>query len=635
MQLFPERLELVPSGKVRCYITGRLRKDTPEEQVRQELARQLVEEYDYPKADIDVEYSIEIGSSKKRVDIVIFDHGKRHEQVNINIIVETKAERIKPTDQDNGIGQLQSYLAACPNASWGVWRGSETQTYRKTVEAGRIRFVQEPVLPFYGSNEPTRIKFSALTPAQGLKKPFRRIHNYIYANEGMQKDAAFHELLKLIFCKVQDEEESYGEMLFDIDGEERQSGMGQQRLRERVEELFAKVKRRYRYIFETHETIKLSDRVLSYIVSELRTYSFLQTRTDVKGEAYQELVRDNLRGDRGEFFTPDNVCEMAARIAYSLFNKDRWGEISVLDPTCGTGGFLRAALNVLRQEEYEKQRGRGVTDPQMIERNVRDYVRTVCRDSLFGIDINPTLVRAAQMNLVMHGDGSTNVHRENSLLPFSNWGEDIQKQVQPESMDIILTNPPFGSGEGLMIDDRFILSQFTLPEATRQARMVPEQLFIERCYQLLRPEGILAIVLPDSILSNPGLLALRRWMLEHFKVLASIDLPLETFIAFSGTGTQTSVLILQKKTEQERDLERKMGKQLSYNVFMAIPKTMGYDRRGNDLWRRTPEGEEIEEIIPELLMDGQTREVSVRQRDDQVAQVSQAFEVWWKKQPKH
>jgi type I restriction enzyme M protein len=621
------QIVLVPAGKIECFVTGRLRKDTPEEQVRQEFAQQLVEEYKYPRTTLEIEYGIYIGSSYKRVDIVIFEPNKLRTQENISIIVETKREKVKPTDPDNGVEQLKSYMSACPNALWGIWRGSETKVFRKTVEGGRIRFIEEPVLPPFGQGEPVRVKFKDLMPAQGLKKPFRRIHNYIYANEGLQKDAAFHELLKLIFTKVLDEEQTYGEMNFDIDADERLSATGQQRLRKRLEQVFNQVKTRYSYIFESDEQIKLSDRVLSYIVSELRLYSLLKTRTDIKGEAYQELVRDNLRGDRGEFFTPDNVCEMAARMVYSMFPREQWSQLSVLDPSCGTGGFLRAALNVLREEQYRRQRERGENEA-LIDKSVREIVRDICQHSLFGIDINPMLVRAAQMNLVMHGDGSTNIYRENSLLPFEVWGEDIRDNLPIGQVDIILTNPPFGSGEGLTIDDRFILSKYTLPSATNQSKIAPEQLFIERCYQLLRPGGYVAMVLPDSILSNPGLLSLRKWILKHYKVIASVDLPLETFVAFSGTGTQTSVLLLQKKTQKEHEMEELTGKMLGYNTFMAIPKTMGYDRRGNDLWRRTPEGEEIEEVSVEDLGNGKQRVNKTKIRNDEVAQVFEAFIQW-------
>lgn len=632
----------IPAGKIRCYITGKLRKDTPEENVRQRITRSLVEEYRYPKEDFELEFRITVGGSKKRVDIAIFLHGKPHTQENIFLIAETKREDVKPTDRDNGVDQLKSYLAACPNAKWGLWVGSELHAYEVVVEEGQRQSLEVADIPPYGKTHPPRITFNQLIPAEGLRDVFKRCHNYIYANQGLPKDQAFHELLKLIFCKVHDEQTTSGEMRFDVTTEERRSEMGQRRLRKRIDELFSEVKERYPYIFEAHDRIKLDNRVLAYIVSELRRYSLLQTATDVKGEAYQEIVRANLRGARGEFFTPPNVCQMAVEIVLATYPRRQWLSLKVLDPACGTGGFLRAMMNAWRDHIFKQEKNKWKLDHLALEKTAA-RLKEHCDHYLFGIDINPDLVRAAQMNLVMHGDGSTNVVQANSLLPPGEWPKEVKAKIQLESFDIVLTNPPFGTGPGLAIDDPHILDQFELTRFEADSprnSMPPEQLFIERCYQFLKPGGILAIVLPDSILSNPGLAFIRRWILKRCRLIASTDLPVETFLAFGGTGTQTSVLVLQKKTEEEMRLEEAAGRPQDYEVFMALCETMGYDRRGNDLWLRTPEGEIIEQEVtvpvihytPEGLTVYEPKRELRRVRDDDVSQVARLFRQWWEKQ---
>jgi type I restriction enzyme M protein len=216
----------IPAGKIRCFITGELRSDTPEENVRQRIARSLVEEYSYPKGDIGLEFRINIGRAKKRVDIAVFAHGEQHTQENVIIIAETKRDEIKPTDRDNGVEQLKSYLAACPNAKWGLWIGSELQAYEMVVETGERRAIEVADIPPCGKTQPPRITFDQLIPAEGLRDVFKRCHNYIYANQGLPKEQAFHELLKLIFCKVNDEQTTEGEMLFDVASDERRSEMG-------------------------------------------------------------------------------------------------------------------------------------------------------------------------------------------------------------------------------------------------------------------------------------------------------------------------------------------------------------------------------------------------------------------------
>jgi len=477
-----------------------------------------------------------------------------------------------------------------------------------------------------GRDPPRRLTFEDLTPAEGLKRELRRIHNYIYANQGLPKEQAFHELLKLVFCKVYEERTKRADdpLDFDITPEERFSKEGKQALRKRLERLFEEVKAQYAYIFDKDDHLKLNDDVLAYAVTELRQYSFLRTSTDVKGAAYQEVVRDNLRGDRGEFFTPDNVCRMAVRMGVEALvrhsqGSKNWTNIRVLDPAVGAGGFLRAFMNELREHLRHLHRGKSWTE-EGLEEAVMNQLREVCNQKVFGLDINPLLVRAAQMNLVMHGDGSTNVfHIEGgSLIPFSAMPKKVQEELPPGSVDLIVTNPPFGSGPGLRVDNPEVLEQYELTrygimEGKSRGAMPPEQLFLERAYQWLAPGGVLAIVLPDSILSNPGLKFIREWLLEKFVVVASVDLPVETFVAFGGTGTQTSVLVLRKKTEDEIERERLLGKPSEYEVFMAVPRTMGYDRRGNDLWKRDSESH--------LL---------VGQRDDEVSEVAEVFTAWLK-----
>jgi type I restriction enzyme M protein len=634
----PLRTEFIPPGKIRCYITGELRGETPEENVRQRIARSLVEEYGYPKEDIELEFRVRVGVSRKRVDIAVFTHGQSHTQENVFLIAETKREEIKPTDRENGVDQLKSYLAACFNAKWGLWVGSELQACEVTVEEGQRRPVEVADIPPYGKTQAPRITFDQLIPAEGLRDVLKRCHNYIYANQGLPKDQAFHELLKLIFCKVHDERTSAGDMRFDVSNEERRSTLGQRQLRQRVAQLFDEVKDKYAYIFQGDDQIRLDDRVLAYIIGELRRYSLLQTTTDVKGEAYQEVVRANLRGARGEFFTPPNVCQMAVQVVFHTYTKDRWLSLKVLDPACGTGGFLRATMNLWRDHIYEQEMRKWKRwDKASDEAAAR--LKDLCDRNLFGIDINPDLVRAAQMNLVMHGDGSSNVFQGNSLLPPGEWRGNLQERVRLGDFDVVFTNPPFGAGPGLAVDDPHILDQLELArfEATNpRGAIPPEQLFIERCWQFVKPGGRVAIVLPDSILSNPGLVFIRRWILKRCRVIASVDLPVETFLAFGGTGTQTSVLVLQKKSHDEMRLEEATGRLQDYDVFMALCKTMGYDRRGNDLWLRTPEGEIIERETVNPVITRTSEGVTIyeakrelrRVRDDEVIQVAAVFEGW-------
>ena len=219
----------MPVGKIRCYITGKLRKDTPEENVRQRWARSLVEEYRYKHEDIGVEFQIRMGRARKKADLVVFHEGQPHKQEHVFIIVEAKRKDVKPKDKKEGIEQLKSYMHASP-CRYGLWVGSERlgfeQFFDGTLQEGLAdipsRGALQPVVPIYRD----------LVPALDLKAIFHRCHNYIYANQGLQKAEAFHEMLKLIFCKVHDETESTGELQFYIQNDERRSEAGQRRVRD-------------------------------------------------------------------------------------------------------------------------------------------------------------------------------------------------------------------------------------------------------------------------------------------------------------------------------------------------------------------------------------------------------------------
>ena len=424
-------------------------------------------------------------------------------------------------------------------------------------------------------------------------------------------------MLKLIFCKVYDETESSGELRFYIRTSERRSEAGQRRvLGDRIAPLFESVKERYPYIFKQNEEIGLNKRVLAYIVSELQRISLLRTQTDVKGTAYEELVGDNLRGDRGEYFTPRNVCDMAVQMAVSLFPPSRLGSLRVLDTCCGTGGFLVSYVNYMRKILTVQESNKGGAD-EVIRQRVSARIKELCGKNVFGTDINPFLVRTCQMNLVMHGDGSANIFPADSILSPSEWDDEgAARNIGYGKFDVVITNPPFGGRA--IIDDPHVLSRYDLSTYDSQnprSFLPAEQLFVEAAMKFLKPGGRLAIVLPDSILNNPGLQFIRSWLLRRARIIGSIDLPKETF-AHSGGVPNPSVLVLQKLTATEIKLAEAGA--FDYEIFMAIPKTAGIDKRGNAVYQRTAEGFDIEDENCQPILD------------DEIALVAPTFSRWAK-----
>jgi type I restriction enzyme M protein len=658
----PAVITTVPDGKVVDFIDQKFRSDTPEEYVRQNIERRLVLELAFKPEQIAIEFSLKLGSSRKRADIVIFHDGESHTQENAWIIIECKQDTVEPTSRKEGVEQLQSYMSACPNAEWGMWTNGKAKfVYRKVIVGNKFEWEEPNDIPSANGNiaevdRPTRDTLINATD-DNLLFSFKICHNHIYVTDGMQKQPAFFELLKVIFCKIEDERNFPEPLEFFATAREKGTNDGRLTVKNRINRIFQRVRAKYPAIFDTHDEIKLHPRSLAYVVGELQRYSFLDTHIDVKGKAYEELVGANLRGDRGEFFTPRNVQRMAV-----LMLDLKRGE-KFLDPACGTGGFLVIAMN--QMIESIRARASESGKPTEAQRQaLNDRIREIARECFFGIDINPDLVKATKMNMVMNNDGSGNILRQDSLLHPHQWDTAFKKDfaeavgVDPQSLrgpndlglfDVIATNPPFGSK--LPIRDRETLSQYKLGHIWEQTETgwrvtnevvtsaPPEILFIERCYQFLKPGGRMAIVLPDAILGAPGLMYLRYWLLQYCKLIASIDLHPDTFQP--RNGTQTSVLLLQRKTEEELHREAIQGSWLDHAIFMAQVHAIGHDKRGNTVYQRNVDGEEIllpaEEyratILDRTASGAPTVRPQPRQRviDDDTPLIAAEF-LDWKKQ---
>lgn len=664
-----KKVIVVPDGKICDYVDGKFRKDTPEEYVRQTIEKRLVNEHKYLTQQIEIEYTLKLGSNKPRADIVIFDKDcTEHTQEHVKIIIECKKESVDAKNSKEGVEQLKSYMSVCTNCIWGMWtNGKQKEVLKKYVTAeGTIEFMDYNDIPSADGNldDVNRPKRNTLKNAydDNLLFVFKTCHNHIHVNDGLQKQPAFFELLKVIFCKIEDERNIPNPLEFYATSEERSNPDGQLTVKKRISKIFEKVKKKHGKIFEANEEIKLQPRSLAYIVSELQKYSLLNTNIDIKGKAYEEIVGANLRGDRGEFFTPRNVMKMVVEMINPKLDE------KVLDSSCGTGGFLVTAMtHVIKQIEIEFEQQLGIAhadwDSDTI-RNFNDRISEMAKNNFFGFDINPDLVKATKMNMVMNNDGSGNILQTNSLLPPHEWSDEFRKKLAEALgvkttdirnystlgfFDVIVTNPPFGSK--IPIKDKAILEQYELAHIWEnndgnwqmtqrfQTSVPPEILFIERCTQLLVPGGRMGIVLPDAILGSPGLGYIREWLIKNTKIIASIDLHVDTFQP--RNGTQTSVLFLQKKTDDEKRIEQETGQMRDYNIFMSMVEHIGHDKRGNPIFKRDKEGNEI--LVPDvnnvLVLDstssGDTT-VSMQQKkrceDDQTPEVPVIFERWKKQE---
>jgi type I restriction enzyme M protein len=392
--------------------------------------------------------------------------------------------------------------------------------------------------------------------------------------------------------------------------------------------------------FRERDEIELKDAPLAWVASELARYRFLDAEVDVKGMAYEAIVASTMKKERGQFFTPLNVVQAMVEILAPQPDE------RVLDPACGSGRFLVACLDRYRAQAALEQRPANEIEARKLRNSqkILEAAAAYARDHLFGIDVDPELVRAARMYMLLNNDGHGNLVEANSLEATTSTAAQLFESAPGLGLggfDIVLTNPPFGSD--IPIDDPRVLAGFDLAhrfvsagdgrwmvrQGELRRKMPPEILFIERCLQWLKPGGRMGIVVPDGILGNPDNEPIRAWILEHARVLASIDLPVEAFLP--QVGVQASLLFLQKRPEGEVSA----GGEADYPIFMAIAEQVGHDRRDAPVYRRDPDGFEVYQDEPlelEVLRDGELRierrTVRRRQLADDLPIIARVYQQW-------
>lgn len=446
-----------------------------------------------------------------------------------------------------------------------------------------------------------------------LKQVFQEIRDYLAGNaRGMTRDETLvPEMMKLLFCKVYDElhvsRKQTPPMLVVQPGETNVD------LKNRLNNFFAKeVKQHYGDIFQTGETIRLDPESLSYVIQRLEPYSLLNANRDAVGDAFEAFFGPSLRGSEGQFFTPKNVVKMMIEII-----NPHAGEI-ILDPACGSGGFLIEALS------------------HIASGNTTSKTRTSARiasKSIYGIDKDEFLTKITKAYMSIMGDGKSNIFCEDSLEKPRNWSKATQQKVPLEKFDIVITNPPFGakipiSGEKLRQYDLGFSWEKTATGWEKTDKLLdkqpPQILFIERCLQFLTRGGRLGIVLPEGIFGNPS----ERYIWEHLfsntKLLAIISVPQETFQP--STHTKTSILVLEKGVPTK-----------DYSVFMAIASKVGHDKNGKPLFKAsTSSGAKTKVLDDELPIIAknylaQRRKNSLRQQYSQLGFWIQFSEIKEKK----
>ncbi|MFX0093866.1 MAG: restriction endonuclease subunit M [Candidatus Hodarchaeota archaeon] len=568
------------TGYIKDFISGKMVKATPEQiEAIQPFSRKLVEEYGYDKKQIQTipQYRVpkrpsEADKKQKTypVDIAVFTSENKTDE-NLFMLVECKRKTRK-----DGEKQLKIYLELS-HAQIGIWYNGKAHLYLHKVfdKNGRMFFKQIFSIPKKGQRleDVGKHKRKHLIVPKNLKIIFKDIRNYLAGMAvGITRDEVFaQEITYLLFCKI------YDEINTELENEVKfRAGIGEdeKEVKKRIVNLFEdEVKKEYDDVLEKTDKLTLDKHCTSYVVGELQNYCITEATRDAIGDAFEVFIGPALKGSQGQFFTPRNVVRMAVNILDPRTNE------SFIDPACGSGGFLVVTLEYVWRKLEEEAKKKGWSDVTL----EREKMKLADRN-LRAIDKDNFLSKVAKAYMTIVGNGRE-TFCENSLLPPKEWGRKTQDKINLNSFDIMLTNPPFGSKIKVAGSD--ILSQYELGhkwkrnkksnkwEKTNKLRedVAPQVLFIERCLQLLKPGGRMGIVLPDGILGNDTDGYIRTFILKQAKILAIVDMPVETFMP--SVSTKTSMLFLQKKKAHEHIED--------YPIFIAVAEKCGHDRRGKEI----------------------------------------------------
>ncbi len=380
------------------------------------------------------------------------------------------------------------------------------------------------------------------------RRTFRNIHNKIRSIDKLDPSSSFDEFSKVLFIKIINDKLKETERL-TVETIEK---IGNRKLQKKYIDdwFYENTSKYYSGIFMENEKIFLSPNALMKIISMLdNEFDLNDSLTDIKGRAFEEFLPSQLRGKGlGQFFTPRTVVDFMVYLADISF-KD-----TVLDFASGSGGFLIKAFS--EKKKIIKELPKTVLDALG---KTRVELEEDAKKQIFGIDVEPRAVRTAKMNMLLWGDGKQ-IQYGNGLSLLDNYGNEYMVTEYDSNklnsgVDVILANPPFGAKE----EDQEILSRYTLPNVKNKNGSVEysnektENLFVERAWKLLKPDGKLLIVLPEGIFSNSNSKT-RDFILSHFRVDTIIKLPKHTFV-MSGVDTINTVILFAYKNNECRQKE--------------------------------------------------------------------------------
>jgi type I restriction enzyme M protein len=579
-----------------------------EEVVRAYILAKLVNELEYKAENIEIEKEYQAGRPKKikpRIDMILKDS-----EGNPFLFLEAKSPEKFEADKDLIEDQLFG-LASLETGKYGteikylVYYSIEITENGKILDnAIIINYKKYPIYevwessgyPSVGNKLPARYEKAQKEPfkkgVKNLEKDLsfekidavrKNLHNVLWGGGSVGDNEIFSSLVNIILAKIQDEEEKENGQVYDFqvfsygkNGEELED----------AEKVFDRVNKLYRRSLK--QKLNIEDRKaekaniineekfplnkLLYTIQQLERYSFKEAGNnlngkDILGSFFEGIIRQGFRQTKGQFLTPINIVKFILytlkidSVAIDKLN-NKLTLPYIIDPAVGSGTFLIEAMKMITQK-VKYQRKNELKDSENIKEEFHALFMPAFRENkwartyLYGIENNFDLGTATKVNMILHGDGSSNVFIKDGLLPFRFYTKETAPNLLDKTksnpfyynkdingkFDILISNPPFSVNlereTKRYLKDSFLFSN----------KKNSENLFIERWYQLLKPNGRMGVVLPESVFDTTENKYIRLFIYKYFKVKAVVSLPQLAFEPF--TSTKTSLLFAQKKTKEE------------------------------------------------------------------------------------
>jgi type I restriction enzyme M protein len=536
---------------INCLVRKKEIKLTPEEVIRQLYVMVLTKDFGYSTTRMELEYAVTFGREKKRSDIVIFD---KNQTTTPYVMVELKKPKLK-----DGKEQLKSYCNAT-GAPIGIWSNGDSISYYHRKDPNYFEDIPNiprsdqklsDILEERWTIDDLIAKDKLVTERKSLKDLILEMEDEVLANAGVD---VFEELFKLIFTKLYDEMEGGRNHARHL--EFRNYGDTETELKTKLQNLFDRSKIKWGGVFTDDSKLMLTPSHLSVCVSSLQDVKLFNSNLDVVDEAFEYLINKSSKGEKGQYFTPRYVIDMAVKMLNPQASE------TMIDTAAGSCGFPVHTIFHVWKNIYRKLK---LPESDLFTLEVKpteciDYVQ----EKVFAIDFDEKAVRVGRTLNLIAGDGQTNVLHMNTL-DWERWDENTQNEDwldvynegwkklkrlrldknsnQDFQFDILMANPPFAGD----IKESRILAKYELGKNANgkyQNNVGRDILFIERNLDFIKPGGRMAIVLPQGRFNNSSDKQIRDFIAERCRILAVVGLHGNVFQPHAGI--KTSVLFVQK-----------------------------------------------------------------------------------------